>query len=139
MKDNSYDGRVVLDYGIPIYDEMVYGFYVNLDDEIKNEGQGEVLLGIGSYVSYLLSVSQFLKGGGKISEDPTEWTLPEHKINVSYNTGMKIYMSVMMDGLINYKIVRIDPIDYEGDCLITDPKVIEQNGGSEVIEIGGEQ
>ena len=139
MKDNSYDGMVVLDYGIPIYDEMVYGFYVKLDDERINEGQGEDWMGIGGYVSYLLSVSQFLKGGGKISEDPTEWTLPKYNINISYNTGMKIYMRVMMDGLINYKIVRIDPIDYEGDCLITDPKVIEQNGGSEVIEIGGER
>lgn len=133
----KYDGLVILEHSLPIYGESVYGFYINIEEENKNslsEKKGER---ISSYVSYLLSVSQFLKKG-EISDDHKKWILNKEHINITYNEGMRLFLEVMMEGLISYKIVRIDPIDYEGDCLITDPKVIEQNGEGEVIKIGGE-
>ena len=133
----KYDGLVIFEHSLTIYNESVFGFYINIEKEKKNslsKKQGEK---ISSYVSYLLSVSQFLKKG-EISDDHKKWILNKEHINITYNTGMRLFLEVMMEGLISYKIVRIDPIDCEADCLITDPKVIEQNDGGEVIQIGGE-
>lgn len=132
----KYDGVVILEHSLTIYGENVYGFYINIEKENKNSLSKKKGERISSYVSYLLSVSQFLKKG-EISDDHKKWILDKEHINITYNTGMRLFLEVMMEGLITYKVVRIDPIDYEGDCLITDPKVIEQNGGGEVIKIGG--
>ena len=132
----KYDGLVILEHSLPIYGESVYGFYINIEEENKNSLSKKKGERISSYVSYLLSVSQFLKKG-EISDDHKKWILNKEHINITYNEGMRLFLEVMMEGLISYKIVRIDPIDYE-DCLITDPKVIEQNGEGEVIKIGGE-
>lgn len=133
----KYDGAVIFEHSLKIYSENVYGIYINIEDENKNslsEIKGQK---ISSYVSYLLSVSQFLKEG-RISDDNKEWTMVNEPIHITYNTEMRLFLDLLLKGLITYKIVRIDPIDYDGDCLITDPKVIEQNGEGEVIKIGGE-
>lgn len=133
----KYDGAVIFEHSLKIYNENVYGFYVNIEDEKQyslSEIKGQK---ISSYVSYLLSVSQFLKEG-RISDDKKEWTMENEPIHITYNTEMRLFLDLLMKGLITYKIVRIDPIDYDGDCLITDPKVIDRYGEGEVIKIGGE-
>lgn len=134
----KYDGMVILDRVIPLYGESVYGLYINIDDEINNQKRDKQKSGIEGYIIYLFSVSQFLKSGGEISDDHNKWTHAEYNLDISYNTGMKIFLKMMFDGMVGFKIVPIDPVDYEDDCIITDPSVIERYSTREPIKIGGD-
>lgn len=138
--DYLYDGMVILDRELPIYGEKVYGFYINLNDELiisKDKKRGNRIF---SYVNYLLSVSQFIKGGGDIDEDNNEWRLESEKIKITTNPGLRIFLDVMMDGFIGYKVVKIDePVKDIEDNLITDKTVVNKYRSSEPVEIGGEQ
>lgn len=139
--DYLYDGMVILDRELPImYGEKVYGFYINLNDELiisKDKKRGNRIY---SYVNYLLSVSQFIKGGGDIDEDNNEWRLESEKIKITTNPGLRIFLDVMMDGFIGYKVVKIDePVKDIEDNLITDKTVVDKYRSSEPVEIGGEQ
>ena len=139
--DYLYDGMVILNRQLPVYSgEKIYGFYINLNDELiitKDKKRGNR---ISSYVNYLLSVSQFIKGGGDIDEDNNEWRLESEKIKITTNPGLRIFLDVMMDGFIGYKVVKIDePVKDIEDNLITDKTVVDKYRSSEPVEIGGEQ
>lgn len=138
MKHNSYDGAVILEHPLYVYGENVYGFYINIDDEKSLNQRGVSSLQISSYCNYLLAVSQLLKARGEICEDGIKWTFENNKLSVTLNYGMKIFLNVLLDGLIKYKIVRIGSIIEEDDCLITDPNVAEKYTNCKPIKIGGE-
>lgn len=137
MEVKYYDGLVILDKPLPIYGSEIYGIYINLEEEKDLNQRSVSNLQISSYCKYLLAVSQLLKAGGEISEDGRKWTFENDKLSITFNQGMKIFLSVLLDGMIKFKVVRIDPVEDIDECLVSDYKIIEQNQNNEFIELGG--
>lgn len=137
MKVKYYDGLIILDRPLPIYESEVYGVYINLEEEKSLNQRLVSNLQISSYCKYLLAVSQLLKAGGEISEDGRKWTFENDKWSITFNQGLKIFLSVLLDGMIKFKVVRIDPVENMDECLVSDYKIIEQNLNNELIELGG--
>ena len=138
MEVKYYDGLVILDRPLQIYGSEVYGVYINLEEEKSLNQRSVSNLQISSYCNYLLAVSQLLKAGGEISEDGRKWTFENDKLSITFNQGMKIFLSVLLDGMIKFKVVRIDPVEIE-DGLVIDAEVIERYSNNETIEIGGKE
>ena len=134
MAKKTFDALVILERGLPIFSgETVYGFYITVDDTKPDKKT------IEEYTTYLLGVSQLFKEGGYIADDERKWYVPKHKIELTYNSGVGLFLNMLLRDFIKYRIVRIDPVVIEGDVLVIDAEVIERYSNNETIEIGGEE
>lgn len=135
MAKKTFDALVILERGLPIFSgESVYGFYITVDDTKPDKKT------IEEYTTYLLGVSQLFKEGGYIADDERKWYIPKHKIELTYNAGVGLFLNMLLRDFIKYRIVRIDPVVIEGgDGLVVDLEVIERYSNNETIEIGGEE
>lgn len=137
MAKKKFDALVILERGsgLPIFSgESVYGFYVSVDDTKPDK-----IKTIDEYTTYLLGVSQLYREGGYIADDERKWYIPKHKIELTYNAGVGLFLNMLLRDFIKYRIVRIDPVEIEGDGLVVDLEVIERYSNNETIEIGGEE
>lgn len=128
MNKRCYDGIVVFDRPLPMEDNVkVYGMLINIQDEKDNIKSGQQ---ISRYISYLLSVSQFIRKGR--IEDDNKWVLPDHKINITYNIALRRFLEVILADLIEYRIIHSKgPIEYleseiGNKCLIINRDIIDR-------------
>ena len=135
MAKKTFDALVILERSLKIFSgETVYGFYVSVDDTKPYKSKT-----IAEYTTYLLGVSQLYREGGYIADDERKWYIPKHKIELTYNAGVGLFLNMLLRDFIKYRIVRIDPVVIEGDGLVIDAEVIERYSNNETIEIGGEE
>ena len=122
-----------MERGLPIFGgNTIYGFYITVDDKNPDKKTVE------EYTTYLLAVSQLFREGGYIADDERKWYIPKHKIELTYNSGVGLFLNMLLRDFIKYRIVRIDPVVIE-DGLVIDAEVIERYSNNETIEIGGEE
>ena len=133
MAKRTFDALVILGQSLKIFNgETVYGFYITVDDTKPDK-----IDSVGIYTTYLLGVSQLYREGGYIADNDKKWYIPKHKIELTYNTGVGLFLNMLLRDFIKYRIVRIDPVVIEGDGLVIDAEVIERYSNNETIEIGG--
>ena len=135
MAEKTFDALVILERGLQIFNgETVYGFYITVDDTKPDKIES-----VGTYTTYLLGVSQLYREGGYIADNDKKWYIPKHKIELTYNAGVGLFLNMLLRDFIKYRIVRIDPVVIEGDGLVIDGEVIERYSNNETIEIGGKE
>ena len=135
MAKKTFDAMVILERSLPIFGgETIYGYYITVDDL-----KPDIIKNVDEYTTYLLGVSQLFKEGGYIADDERKWYIPKHKIELTYNSGVGLFLNMLLRDFIKYRIVRIDPVEIEGDGLVVDLEVIERYSNNETIEMGGEE
>ena len=125
------DGIAIFDRPVQIDENRVYGVlydkrYEHREREIGNE--------CVYYLTYMLATEQFLKNGGKISDDGQYWTYPDDNHSLICDNALRRIFRHTMNDIVGFTQIEFDDpivwntgeVDNEDNRLITDSSLIER-------------
>lgn len=132
LTETSFNGLAVISRPIKISDQYIYGVLYNIQEEQKliEKGLGDIT----EYVNYIVGTEQFIKNGGKISEDCKVWYLPDGVHSFTNNQALNRFLTHLMKGMVEVRKYEFDDLieakegetDAENTRLVLNKDLIER-------------
>lgn len=108
ITETSFNGLAVISRPIKIADQYIYGVLYNVQEEQKliEKGLGDIT----EYVNFIVGTEQFIKNGGKISEDCKVWYLPDGVHSFTYNQALNRFLTHLMNGMVEVRKYEFDDL-----------------------------
>lgn len=108
ITETSFNGLAVISRPIKIGDQYIYGVLYNVEEEQKliEKGLGDIT----EYVNFIVGTEQFIKNGGKISEDCKVWYLPDNVHSFTNNQALNRFLTHLMKGMVEVRKYEFDDL-----------------------------